>query len=45
MGKMSESEPSMTHRYYLKVLPKPGLTIGFGISRNEICLRTRWQSV
>lgn len=43
--KMSESEPSMTHRYYLKVLPKPGLTIGLGSGRDETCLRSRWQSV
>jgi hypothetical protein len=43
--KMSESEPSMTHRYCLKVLPKPRLTIGFGNSRDDTCLRSRWQSV
>jgi len=43
--KMSESEPSMTHRYCLKVLSKPGLTIGFGNSRDDTCLRSRWQSV
>lgn len=42
---MSESEPSMTHRYYLKVLPKPGLTIGPGKSWDDSCLRSRWQSV
>jgi len=29
--KMSESKPSRTHRYCLKVLPKLGLTIGPGI--------------
>ena len=43
--KMSESKPSMTHRYCLKVLPKPELTIGSGSSRDEACLRSRWQSV
>ena len=43
--KMSESEPLMTHRYCLKVLSKPGLTIGSGINRDDTCLRARWQSV
>jgi len=43
--KMSESKLSMTHRYCLKVLSKPGLTIGSGSSRDETCLRSRWQSV
>jgi hypothetical protein len=32
MEKMRESEPLRTHRYCLKVLSKPGLTIGPGIS-------------
>jgi hypothetical protein len=43
--KMSESEPSMTHRYCLKVLSKPELTIGSGSSRDGTCLRSRRQSV
>jgi hypothetical protein len=43
--KMSESEPSMTHRYSLKALPKPELTIGSGSSRDGTCLRSRRQSV
>jgi hypothetical protein len=42
---MSESEPSMTHRYFLKVLSKPGTTTGPGINRDGACLRPRWQSV
>lgn len=45
MEEMSESEPSMTHRYYLKALSKLGLTIGSGTNRDEICLRSRWQPV
>ena len=45
MEKMSESEPSMTHRYYLKALPKLGLTSCSGTSRDETCLRSRRQSV
>jgi len=45
MEKMSESEPSMTHRYYLKVLPKLGLTSCSGTSRGDTCLRPRRQSV
>jgi hypothetical protein len=43
--KMSESEPSVTHRYFPKALPKPGLTIGPGMNQDDTCLRTRWQSV
>jgi hypothetical protein len=43
--KMSASEPSTTHRYYLKALPKLGLTSCSGTSRDETCLRSRWQSV
>ena len=43
--KMSESKLSMTHRYCLKVLSKPGLTIGSGSSWDGTCLRSRWQSV
>jgi hypothetical protein len=31
MEEMSESEPSRTHRYCLKELSKPELTIGSGI--------------
>jgi len=42
---MSESEPSVTHRYFPKALPKPGLTIGPGMNQDDTCLRTRWQSV
>jgi hypothetical protein len=45
MEEMSESEPSRTHRYCLKVLSKPGLTIGSGISWDEACLRTQRQPV
>lgn len=45
MEKMSESEPPMTHRYCLKVLSKPGLTIGPGTSRDDTCLRSRRQPV
>ena len=45
MEKMSESEPSMTHRYYLKALPKLGLTSCARTSRGGTCLRSRWQSV
>src|SRR5215813_6485146 len=43
--KMSESEPSRTHRYYLKALPKLGLTSCSRTSRGGTCLRSRWQSV
>ena len=35
----------MTHRYYLKALPKLGLTSCSGNSRDETCLRSRRQSV
>ena len=45
MEEMSESEPSRTHRYCLKVLSKPGLTIGSGMSRGDTCLRSRRQPV
>jgi hypothetical protein len=45
MEEMSESEPSRTHRYSLKVLSKPGLTIGSGISWDEACLWSQWQPV
>jgi len=45
MEEMSESEPSRTHRYCLKVLSKPGLTIGSWISWDEACLRTQRQPV
>jgi len=45
MEEMSESEPSRTHRYCLKVLSKPGLTIGSGTSWDEACLRTQRQPV
>jgi hypothetical protein len=41
MEEMSESEPPRTHRYCLKALPKPGLTIGPGMSRDDTCLRSR----
>ncbi len=41
MEEMSESEPPRTHRYCLKALPKPGLTIGLGMSRDDTCLRSR----
>ena len=45
MEEMSESESPRTHRYYLKALSKPELTIGSGTSRDETCLRFRWQPV
>jgi hypothetical protein len=45
MEEMSESEPSRTHRYFLNVLSKPGLTTGSGISWDEACLRSRRQPV
>ena len=45
MEEMSESEPPRTHRYYLKALSKPGLTIGSGMSWDGTCLRSRWQPV
>ncbi len=45
MEEMSESEPPRTHRYCFKVLSKPGLTIGSGISWDEACLRTQRQPV
>ena len=35
----------MTHRYCLKILPELGTTIGSRISRDDTCLRSRWQSV
>ncbi len=35
----------MTHRYCLKVLPELGTTTGPRISRDDTCLRFRWQSV
>jgi hypothetical protein len=35
----------MTHRYCLKTLPKLGMTIGSRNSRDDTCLRSRWQSV
>jgi len=45
MEEMSESEPPRTHRYCLKALPKPGLTIGPAMSRDDTCLRSRRQPV
>ena len=45
MEEMSESEPSRTHRYCLKELSKPELTIGSGISWDEACLRAQRQPV
>lgn len=45
MEEMSESEPSRKHRYCLKVLSKPGWTIGSGMSRDDTCLRFRRQPV
>ena len=45
MEEMSESEPPRTHRYCLKVLSKPGLTIGSGMSWDEACLRSQRQPV
>jgi hypothetical protein len=42
---MSESKPSMTHRYCLKGLSKPGLSIGSGTSREGACVRSRRQPV
>jgi hypothetical protein len=35
----------MTHRYCLKVLPKLESTTGSRNSRDDTCLRSRWQSV
>ena len=45
MEEMSESEPSRTHRYFLKVLSKLELTTGSGISRDDTCFRSRRQPV
>jgi len=35
----------MTHRYCLKILLELETTIGSRISRDDTCLRSRWQSV
>jgi hypothetical protein len=42
---MSESKPSDDASLFLKALPKLGMTIGSRNSRDDTCLRSRWQSV
>ena len=43
--KMSESEPLDEASLQVKTLSKPECAKGSGTSRDETCLRTRWQLV